>query len=349
MKRTLNQVLLTLLIGILVVSCDQGSTVIHKNVTGKAGEMVVVISKDNWEGTPGQTIREIMAQPQVGLPQEEPLFTLVDVPHEAFKEIFRTTRNIIQTRISPNVEKSGVTMKDDIWAFPQATVQISAKNPEEFVTLFNQNKEKILSYFLAAERERYTMNYNRVFEKAVYNTLDQDFGIKMNVPPGFRIVKKEKDFMWIQYDTPDIFQGIVIYTFPFRSDSAFTVNYQLPIRDSLLKKFVEGPTAGSYMGTERRIDQIFNVTKHEGNYAAEMRGLWRLHNDFMGGPYVSLSVLDMANQRVINAYGFVYAPSKEKRNLLRQVEAMIYSMKLNNQADNDKLNKQADMEISIEG
>lgn len=349
MKRTFNQILVILLIGIIVLSCDQGSTVMHKNITGRAGEMVVVISKENWEGTPGQTIRDNMAQPQIGLPQEEPLFTLIDVPHEAFKEIFRSTRNIIQTRISPNVEKSGVTMTDDIWAYPQATVQLNAKNPEEFVALFNQNKDKILAYFLSAERERNTLNYSRVYEKAVYNTLSQDFGVSMKVPPGFRIMKKETDFLWVQYDTPDIFQGIVIYSFPYRSDSAFTVNYQLPIRDSILRKFVEGQTTGSYMGTEQRIEQIFNVTRHNGNYAAEMRGLWRLHNDFMGGPYVSLSVLDLANQRVINAFGFVYAPSKDKRNLLRQVEAMIYSMKLNNQADNDKLNKQADMDISIEG
>ena len=46
--------------------------------------------------------------------------------------------------------------------------------------------------------------------------------------------------------------------------------------------------------------------------------------------------------------GFVYAPSKDKRNFLRQVEAMIYSLKQNNQADNDKLNQQ-DVEIQVEG
>jgi hypothetical protein len=102
------------------------------------------------------------------------------------------------------------------------------------------------------------------------------------------------------------------------------------------------------MSTEKRLDQINNVIKHNGNYASEMRGLWRVENDFMGGPYVALSELDASNQRVINAFGFVYAPSKDKRNLLRQVEAMIYSLKLNNQADNDKLNQQ-DIEIQVEG
>ena len=182
----------------------------------------------------------------------------------------------------------------------------------------------------------------------MYNLLDQDFGITMKVPPGFKIMKQAEDFIWFQYDTPEIFQGIVVYTYPFVSDSAFTVNYALPIRDNLLKKYVPGPTNGSYMTTEKRFEQGYSVFKHNGNYAAEMRGLWRLENDFMGGPYIAISELDVVNQRVISAFGFVYAPSKDKRNLLRQVEAMVYSLKLNNQAENDQLNKQ-DIEVQVEG
>lgn len=349
MKHKINYLLLVFSMMTFMISCHEGSTRIYKNVTGKAGEMIVVISEDSWNGAPGQIIRETLAQPQLGLPQEEPLFNLIDIPQTAFKDLFKTTRNILQTRISSTVDSSGVTMTDDIWAYPQATVQINAKTPDEFVNLFNTNKDKILSYFIAAERKRNTISYNKTYDKAVYNTLNQDLDVTMNVPPGFRIVKQAKDFIWIQYDTPEIIQGIVLYAYPFVSDSAFTINYQLPIRDSLLKQFVEGPTDGSYMSTEKRIDQILNVIRHNGNYAAEMRGLWRLENDFMGGPYVALSELDLSNQRVINAFGFVYAPSKDKRNLLRQVEAMIYSLKLNNQTDNDKLNKQTDMEIEIEG
>jgi len=349
MKLKINYFAPILLLAVILFSCNNDSTIIQKKITGKAGEMVVVISKSAWEGSAGEAIRETLAQPQAALPQEEPLFDIIDVPHEAFKDIFKSTRNIIQTNISQNVEKEGVTFTDDIWAYPQATVQIKAKNPDRFVELFNENKGKILSYFLAAERERITMNYKKTYEKAVYNILNKDFGFTMTVPPGFRVMEQKKDFIWIQYDTPEIFQGIVIYTYPFVSDSAFTVNYQLPIRDSLLKANVPGPTDGSYMTTEKRIDQVHNITKHNGNYASEMRGLWKVANDFMGGPYIALSELDMANQRVICAFGFVYKPNKDKRNLLRQVEAMIYSLKLNNQKENDTLNKQSDFEINVEG
>jgi hypothetical protein len=97
------------------------------------------------------------------------------------------------------------------------------------------------------------------------------------------------------------------------------------------------------MTTEKRLDQVFNIFEHNQNYASEMRGLWRLENDFMGGPYISVAELDASNQRVVVAFGYIYAPSKDKRNLLQQVEAMIYTLKLNQQDKNDKINNQVKM------
>ena len=321
--------LFLLIIVTVFFACDDGGVGISKNITGKAGELVVVISEESWNSEPGKVIRQTLAQEQVSLPQDEPLFDLVKVPREAFKSIFQSTRNIVQTQISPNVDS--------------AKVIVQAKNPEEFVEVFNENKNRIMSYFLQAERERLAMNYNKYYEKAVYNVLIEDFGITMKVPPGFQVAEQKKDFTWLRYDTPQIEQGIVIYTFPYVSDSAFTMNYLMRVRDSVLKANVPGPTEGSYMATERRVDQVFNILEHNGNYASEMRGLWRLRNDFMGGPYVSLAVLDVVNQRVIVVYGYVYAPNKDKRNYIRQVEAMLYSMELTNQKENDNMN----MEVEI--
>ncbi len=325
------------------IACNDNSTIMRKNITGNTSELVVVISKDAWEGTPGKLIRETLAQPHVGLPQDEPIFDVIDVPHEAFKSIFKSTRNIIQTSISGNVEKEGISFTDDVWAYPQATVQIKAKNAENFEEIFKANQDKIMSYFIAAEKERLTMNYAKFYEKAVFNVLDRDFGVTMKVPPGFEIAKQEENFIWYKYDTPEIQQGIVLFTIPYESDSTFTVDYLLPIQDRVLRENIPGPTDGSYMATEKRVDQVFNVFEHNGNYAGEMRCLWRVENDFMGGPYITLAELDASNQRVVVAMGYVYAPSKDKRNFLRQVEAMIYSLKMNDQAKNDKISSQIRM------
>jgi hypothetical protein len=222
-------------------------------------------------------------------------------------------------------------------------VIIRANNQAEFIRLFGEHREQITSYFLKAERKRLAMNYEKYYERGIFNVVNENFNLTMKVAPGFQIAEQKKDFIWLRYETPEISQGVILYSFPYVSDSAFTLNYQLSVRDSLLKAHVPGPVEGSYMATEKRIDQVYNYLEHNGNYASEMRGLWRLMNDFMGGPYVSLAVLDAAEQRVVVAFGYVYAPSKDKRNLLRQVEAMIYSLQLNKQAENDKLNSQVNM------
>ena len=334
---------LTVIFALVIFQSCTNEPILHQNISGKANEIVIIISKESWDGNPGEVLRGTLAQSMVGLPQSEPLFDLINVPPEGFKKIFRSTRNIIQTSISSAVDSVGVTMKDDVWAFPQATVQIKAKNAQEFEEIFNKNSGKILSYFLTAEKKRLTMNYQKYYEKLVYNALNNDFGLTMTVPPGFAIARQKENCMWFKYETPEISQGIILYTLPYTSDSTFTVNYLVAKNDSVLEINVPGPTDGSYMATETRLDQVFNVTEHNKNYASEMRGLWRLENDFMGGPYISLAELDASNQRVIVAFGYVYAPSKDKRNLLQQVEAMIYSMKLNNQDKNDKINSQVKM------
>lgn len=337
----------TSVILILVVavfySCSNNGEVMYKNITGKANELVVVISNQSWEGAPGNLIRETLGQPQVSLPQSEPIFDLVNVPKEGFKSIFQSTRNIVQVTISSTVETPEVIFKDDVWAYPQATLKIKAKNVQQFEETFTKNQDKIMSYFLAAEKERLTMNYKKYYEKGVYNVLSKDYGVTMKVPPGFVIALQKKDLIWYKYETPDISQGIILYTSPYVSDSTFTCNYLVSLRDSILKANVPGSVKGSYMTTEKRFDQIFNIFEHNKNYASEMRGLWTVENDFMGGPYISISELDASNQRVVSAFGYVYAPGKDKRDFLRQVEAMVYSLKLNDQAKNNKINSQIKM------
>lgn len=331
------------ILALVVFQSCSDEPVLHQNITGKANEMVIVISDESWNGKPGELLRNTLGQSHIALPQDEPVFDLINVPHAGFKKIFRTTRNIIQTSISANVETPGVIFKDDVWAYPQATVEINAKNAGQFEELFNENSGRIMSYFLLAEKKRLTMNYQKYAEKLILNALNENFGLTMTVPPGFAIARQKKDFIWVKYETPEISQGIILYAFPYISDSTFTENYLVAKTDSVLEINVPGPTAGSYMAVEKQIDQVLNIFEHNKNYTVEMRGLWRLENDFMGGPYVALAELDASNQRVVVAFGYVYAPSKDKRNLLQQVEAMVYSLKMNNQSENDKINSQIKM------
>ena len=310
----------------VLISCDNDA-VIRKKISGKPGDLIVVIPQETWDGHVGEAMKKVLMQPQIGLPQREPIFSVFDVPPIAFKNIFQSNRNIIYTRISPTLDSSRVEFKSDVWAWPQSVVNIFARNSTEFIELFNKNSDNIVAYMLRSERERLQRNNANFPEKGLVNLFKTKFDIELDVPTGFKIAKEKDNFLWVRYDTPEITQSIVAYTFPYTSDSTFTNNYLLSMRDEALKE-VEGSLAGSYMITEQQLfDPLFQIFKFKNNYAAEIRGLWKVEKDFMGGPFINLAVLDEANNRVVVIDGFVYAPTKDKRNFLRQVEAIAYSLR----------------------
>jgi hypothetical protein len=333
--------LLLAFVAISISGCKESTnTTGLKNVSGRPGELVIVMPSEAWKGIAGDTVRALLAQPQLALPQDEPLFNITSIPQEGFGDIFKTSRNLIIIKIAQSVENPEVKFQNNVYANTQAIVTITAKDAMQFVDVFAKNSDKIIGYLLRAERSRLISNYMTYFERSITETISPKFGVKINVAPGFEIVEDRDTFMWVRFETPEISQGLFIYEFPYESDSTFTQNYLMTKRIIAWKNNVPGPRDGSYMTNENELPPVFNILTHNGNYAAETRNLWRVENDYMGGPYISLAVLDMLKQRVIVVEGYVYAPSKKKRNLLRQVEGMIYTLRFDNQADIDKINKQ---------
>jgi hypothetical protein len=94
-----------------------------------------------------------------------------------------------------------------------------------------------------------------------------------------------------------------------------------------MEKNLPGERAGMYMTTDTLCTAVKPIAVH-GKFAYEMRGLWVVKGDCMGGPYVSFSRVDEENNRVIVVEGFVYAPEKMKRGLIRRLEGALYTLKL---------------------
>ena len=76
------------------------------------------------------------------------------------------------------------------------------------------------------------------------------------------------------------------------------------------------------MATERRIIPSYEEGTFEGLFSMEIRGLWKIENDYMGGPFYSLTVVDTANARLLTVEGYAYAPYFDKRPYIREVEGL---------------------------
>lgn len=139
--------------------------------------------------------------------------------------------------------------------------------------------------------------------------------------------KEETDFFWGSNNANRGRTDILVYSFPYTTQEAFTEDYLVAMRDSVVKRNVPGSFPNSYMKTEQRFELSYEPITYRGEYRGVLRGLWRMEGDKMGGPFVSHALLDKKKGRVIVAESFVYAPESKKANLIRRMEAALFTLR----------------------
>ena len=107
------------------------------------------------------------------------------------------------------------------------------------------------------------------------------------------------------------------------SDSTFDVHELVKKRNYFTKKYVKGGAKGSYMESYQEYIPNQKEVSLNGVYLNELRGLWQMKGDFMGGAFVNYSMVDEKRNRVISLDGYVYCPKFDKREYLREQEALI--------------------------
>jgi len=324
-KKILKAVFLIVIAGILF-SCNTSNKKALPSVVGRAYELTVVIENNQWKDLPGKLIREVLEQPVDYLPQPEAEFTISNVPHKAFTSIFKNHRNIVKVDIG-NFKNTGIAYKKDVWAFPQYVVIIKAKDYAEFEKIFNKSKDKLNNFFIDGEKERLKISYLKAPDKVLMKDLKEKYNISLSVPAGYTLDVDSVDFAWLSHEERNILQGIFIYTYPFVDTNTFTPDYLIAKRNKFLEKYVPSTDEGSYMTTEMQLPVGFTEYEENGEYYTKILGLWRVHNGFMGGPFVSISTVDEKRNLVITVEGFVYYPKKKKRNLIKRMEVICESLK----------------------
>ncbi|MBR1887630.1 MAG: DUF4837 family protein, partial [Bacteroidales bacterium] len=117
------------------------------NVSGKAGEVLVAIEREQWEGNLGVAIRDVLAADTPYLAQREPLFALSNVPPGSFTNMFKMHRNLLLVNINPQNQTTGVVYKSNVWAQPQAVVQINAYDEDGALEMFEHDCVLISEFF----------------------------------------------------------------------------------------------------------------------------------------------------------------------------------------------------------
>ena len=316
---------------LLLTACHsrQNEAIMKKSSSGKTCEVLLAADRNVYYGDTKALIDSILREPQPGLPQPEPRFDVVNIPVSSLHntQMFQMHRNIVLCDVNPeNPDK--VYIGHDKWATPQTMVDIAASSDSALCSLLRRYAESI-------KREIYRDEHQRIIN-AFYNNRNVElmqrvkdkFGFEMTFSEEFRWAKEDGDFAWIRKETKDFSLGVLIHTMPYRDEQQFAPEKIDNRLDTLMRRQVPGPAEGSYMGTERRVEIEHNKVDYEGStYCIETRGLWRVFGDFMGGPFVTYTVLSPDGTQIVEVTGFVYCPRFDKRDYLMQVEGICNSIR----------------------
>lgn len=312
----------------LLVACKSNEDKEEKRIlsdsSGNINQITLVVKNSLWEGKVGEAIRDNFAAAVNGLPQEEPMFSLSQIPPETFTGFARKNRSFISIQKG----EAGKRVVENLYAKPQTGVIITGKNQDELIKEINENSEELVKAFKNTELKEKQRRMRKSL--ASDEQLQEKFNLSLKFPTAYRYAKVEDDFVWIRKEIPKGNMEILIYEVPINTIEADTniVGNIIKMRDSIGEEHIPGPTEGSYMITEEAYAPYLFETKIDGKFAYETRGTWEVKNAFMAGPFVNYAIKDEANNRFLVVEGFVFSPSQSKRDNVFEIDAILQSARI---------------------
>lgn len=320
---------LLMLLSIVFVSCKQGSKrgPLTPTSSGLPYELLVVMDQKYVDAPLGEAVTEVLTSNVPGLPQPEAAFKLMYTDPQHFDGILKPIRNLVIVKVDKIYTEPRFNTASDVYAYPQSVVTIQGPTAESLTAYVTENGAAIVDYFTKAEMNRQIAILEKNHSQQIATTVKEMFGSDVWVSGDLKSTKTGEDFFWAGTNEGTSERFFMVYSIPYEDENSFTPEYMIHKRDSVLRVNVLGEKEGSYMTTVADMTEVKPINV-QGEYTMEARGLWRVVNDRMGGPFVAQMRLDKQNKRLIFVDTFIFAPEKMKRNLMRQMEASLYTLRL---------------------
>ncbi|MEO9803564.1 MAG: DUF4837 family protein [Reichenbachiella sp.] len=350
MKRTLQNLkgLLFALTLTIAVSCGSeqngNSSKSHLPVArGEANAVLAVMDTTQWNGPLGEALRDIFSDYVPGLPQDEPYFKLRNINPLKMNNILKTAKSMIfvstidnngaQSRAMQNyfttsslekIQKDTslyrLTQKNQ-FARGQEIVHLFGQTERQLIAHLKRDKDLLRNYFLNIENQRINKAIFKVREKQIEKTLRETHGFDIQVPYGYDLAKNQRDFIWIRLLDPEYEKNIFVHYRPFNSREPFddVMAFREEVTSSYMRDIQKPEIYMTLQNENRNIREV----NFKGRYAKETRGLWKLSDISGGGPFVSYVFVDESQKRLYYLEGYVYAPSKDKREFMQEMEVIV--------------------------
>ena len=303
------------------------------SASSASNEVLVIIDKDEWLEPHGRALFDVLNSPMPGMPQKEANFKILQIDPTNFTNTFKMARNIMVVNISNIYTEAKMGAEVNKYASGQIVLTLKAPDKDALETFLRENQDRIVDYIVRKELER-TAQWLKKEAATPKTHIRNEFGIEIDYPKGLSNITENENFYWATNNSGGSRQDVVIYSLPYTSETIFEKDSLIKIRNRVLGKHIKG-AANSQMTTSTTLfPPLYRKIEVNGIFRAELRGLWEMTNDMMGGPFVSQAFVNENRGMVTFVDVYVYAPEKKKRNLMRNLEASFYTISISNVAEN---------------
>lgn len=326
----------------MLACCKDGKSSRLPESIGQPYEVVL-------EGDTNRIVTAILQESVPDMPQPEPMFNIIQVRKGKLTSLYQTVRNRVVVDVDKRNRDFEVKISKDVNAAPQVIIRIKAQTVEQLKSrLDGMRLRQILD---ESELKHLASVIRQNVEKQ--KEVKRLFGIDMKIPLDMDASKKAKDFVWYSNNTNSGMKNLLIFKIN-SSEKTPSARENHSSRENLSaggnlssKETSSGteeyPSNGISLSLADKVQIDSVLQKNMLGETDEMymviprlgeRGLWEMEGDAMGGPYVMKIIRRQKNGKIsgrkneiIVVIGFVYAPEMKKRNLIKQLEAVLTTIR----------------------
>ena len=241
----------------------------------------------------------------------------------------------------------GIFYRPDLWAKNQMVVYATAPSDEALAAQIRENADEMRRAFDNVNRRRLTRDmFSRARQTDVEDRLMERHGFAVAVQHDY-VVVRDTTFQTATGNAgtfvrmrriadSDSWRDMFVYYEDDPRLARLHPDSVLAVRNRLSRQFVRGSDDTTYIRIQDRFPErrpiVTDTVNFNDRFALETRGTWYLADEEgraagMGGPFVNYAFYDEDSGRFYLIDGMVFAPRYDKREFLRQMEAIAYTFR----------------------
>jgi hypothetical protein len=320
---------------------------------GKANKLMVIADSSWWGLGLGDSVDFAFGAPVLILPAPEPLYDLSFAPfhdltdfpvkRELRSYLLLSHQGLRDTPLDDFMRKDmgderladgapyTIKMLRNRWATGQLLFYIYGRDEEAVYDAIRQGSPAMLAQLKEHDLPILeAQTYAAREEASLMRQVQEHTGGRFRIPGEYLFALQEDSVLWLRKELKDMSLGLLFQKVPYESQSQFEKEGFRAMHDAMTavvqSNVPEVPTR--LVLDDRYLPMFFSRIELDGQYAMEVRSLWRMEGDVMGGPMISYVIRMPDERHLLLATGFIYGPGQSKREWMQQLEIILRSFSI---------------------